>query len=176
MSLLAEVVAFLQRERVPHALIGAAALNAHGVNRASIDIDLLSVERELLHAETWADFQDPTLRLEIYRGDVDDDLAGTVRLNKGDEIVDLVIGRHHWEAELIELATAVVIGDVPVPLVSAVGLVLLKLHAGSARDTWDIQALFEVTPDSAALKAEVERWLPRLPNRARSLWARVLAR
>jgi predicted nucleotidyltransferase len=175
MSLLAGVVSFLQRERVPHALIGAAALNAHGVNRASFDIDLLSVEPRLLRADTWAAMKTPSLNLEIHTGDIEDDLAGTVRLNERDDMVDVVVGKHRWELELIEKAAPVTVNGVSVPVVSAVGLVLLKLHAASARDAWDVQALLEATLEANALKAEVEQWLPRLPKRARDLWIRVIS-
>jgi hypothetical protein len=38
MSLLAEVLRVLERERVPHALIGAAALAIHGVSRSTADL------------------------------------------------------------------------------------------------------------------------------------------
>jgi hypothetical protein len=41
MSLLAEVLQLLERERVPHALIGAAAMAVRGVSRSTADVDLL---------------------------------------------------------------------------------------------------------------------------------------
>ena len=57
MSLLAEVLRVLERERVPHALIGAAALAIHGVSRSTADIDLLSVDATILRAEAWAELE-----------------------------------------------------------------------------------------------------------------------
>ena len=44
MSLLARVSALLERRGTEHALIGAAALAAHGVPRATADLDILVVE------------------------------------------------------------------------------------------------------------------------------------
>jgi hypothetical protein len=53
--------------------------------------------------------------------------------------------------------------------------VLLKLHAGGPKDAWDIRALLEVSDDAAAVQAEVERTIARLPEDARLLWARLRA-
>jgi len=57
MSLLAEVLGLLERERVPHALIGAAALAVRGVSRSTADVDLLCVDASILRRATWADFE-----------------------------------------------------------------------------------------------------------------------
>jgi len=53
MNLLAEVLRVLERDRVAHALIGAAALAVHGVSRSTADIDLLSVDATILREEVW---------------------------------------------------------------------------------------------------------------------------
>ncbi len=57
MRLLAEALRLLERERVPHALIGAAALALRGVSRSTADVDLLCVDAAILRRETWADFE-----------------------------------------------------------------------------------------------------------------------
>jgi hypothetical protein len=176
MSLVSEVIRLLEREGALHALIGAAAMNAHGVNRASVDIDLLCVDSRLLSSAVWRDLQRPARRIEIHKGDLEDSLAGAVRLIDKTEMVDVVVGRHRWEAELIETATPATVNGVPVPVVSAAGLVLLKLNAGSARDAWDVQALLEMSRDRDQLQSAVETTLPRLSSEAKTLWADVLAR
>jgi hypothetical protein len=51
MTLLAEVLRVLEREQVPHALIGAAALAVRGVSRSTADIDLLCVDAKVLRRE-----------------------------------------------------------------------------------------------------------------------------
>ena len=40
MSLLRDVVAVLEANRIDHTLIGAAAMAVHGVSRATADVDL----------------------------------------------------------------------------------------------------------------------------------------
>ena len=175
MSLLAEVLQFLERERVPHALIGAAAMAVHGVSRSTADVDLLCIDSGILRREAWAAFEARGLLLRLLTGDADDPLAGSVRLREGDEIVDVVVGRYTWQREIIEAAERLSLGDLSVPVAGPVGLVLLKLHAGGPKDAWDIRALFEVSDDPAAVQAGVERAIHRLPADARHLWSRLQA-
>lgn len=175
MSLLSEVIDLLERESVPHALIGAAALAVRGVSRSTADVDLLCVEATILRRETWADFEARGLLLRALKGDSDDPLAGSVRLGQGSDIVDVVVGRDAWQREIIEAAEPLSLGDVSLPVVRPAGLVLLKLHAGGPKDAWDIRALLDVVDDAAAVQAEVERMIPRLPADARRLWSRLCA-
>jgi len=175
MSLLAEVLRLLERERVPHALIGAAALAVRGVSRSTADVDLLCVDATILRREAWADFEARGLLLRALKGDSDDPLAGSVRLGEGSEIVDVVVGRDAWQRAIIEAAETLSLGELSVPVARPVGLVLLKLYAGGPKDAWDIRALLEVSDDAAALQAEVERIVPRLPADARRLWSRLRA-
>jgi hypothetical protein len=44
LSLLARVVAVLEGREIPFALIGASALTIHGVNRLTLDMDLIVVD------------------------------------------------------------------------------------------------------------------------------------
>jgi hypothetical protein len=175
MSLLSEVLHLLEREKVAHALIGAAALAVRGVSRSTADVDLLCVDAAVLRPEVWADFEARGVLLRVLKGDFDDPLAGSVRLGEGNEIVDVVVGRDAWQREIIEAAEALSLGDLRVPVTRPAGLVLLKLHAGGPKDAWDIRALLEVTDDAAAVEAEVERMVSRLPADARRLWSRLCA-
>lgn len=175
MKLLAEVVRILESQQVPHALIGAAALAVRGVSRSTADVDLLCVDTGVLRREAWSQLVTPGRTLRILKGDADDPLAGSVRIGDGSDIVDVVVGRHAWEREIIETAEPLSLGDVTVPVVRPAGLVLLKLHAGGAKDAWDVRALLEVSDHAAEIKAEVERVVTRLPADARNLWARLRA-
>ena len=85
----------------------------------------------------------------------------------------MVVGRHVWEREIIETAEPLSLGDLTVPVARPAGLVLLKLHAGGAKDAWDIRALLEASAQPAQIKSEVDRVIVRLPADARSLWSRL---
>lgn len=52
-----EVSARLDRDGIPHAVIGAVALAVRGVLRASDDVDLLVMDRRCLEAATWSDVE-----------------------------------------------------------------------------------------------------------------------
>lgn len=103
MSLLRDVVALLEAERIPHALIGAAAMALHGVSRATADVDFLIVDARALKRELWSGLESRGVSVRLLKGDADDPLAGSVRLTlSGDRIVDVVVGRYPWQRELIQ--------------------------------------------------------------------------
>jgi hypothetical protein len=175
MTLLGDVVDVLRREGTPHALIGAAALAVHGVSRSTADADLLTVDPNTLRGDLWAPFEAHGIQVRVVKGDIDDPLAGTVRLRDGAQTVDVVVGRHAWQRLILDAATTSSVAGVQVPVARAAGLILLKLHAGGPKDAWDIRSLLEANPDAAALRAEVERALPAVGAEATRLWARLQA-
>lgn len=176
MSLLLDTVVRLRREAVPHALIGAAALAVHGISRATADVDILVVEGRVLHRALWADFEARGATVRVLKGDFEDPLAGSIRLASAQEVVDVVVGRFVWQREVIEAAVTRSLGEVEMPVVEPVGLVLLKLHAGGPKDAWDIRSLLEVAEEPDSLVAAVDRAVPRLSEESRSLWARLKGR
>ncbi len=174
MSLLAEVVSILRRERIDHALIGAVAMAVHGVSRATADVDLLTVDARVLEAALWEPLSAQGVSLRILEGDFDDPLAGSVRLTgKGASIVDVVVGRDKWQKEVLETAETRSLGDIELPVARPAGLVLLKLHAGGPRDAWDITSLAEMHEDWPTIKGEVEEAVGRLSVQSRHLWRRL---
>jgi hypothetical protein len=173
MSLLSEVLRVLEREKAATALIGAAGLAVHGVSRSTADTDLLCLDAAILRPAVWADLQAPGRQIRILKGDPEDPLAGSVRIGEGSEIVDVVVGRHAWQRDIIEAAEPLSLGEVRLRVARPAALVLLKLDAGGPKDGWDIRALLEVSPDPEAVRVEVEAVLPRLSADARRLWVRL---
>ena len=168
MTLLERVTSALQRSGVAHALIGAAAMGAHGVSRATVDQDLLVVDPRVLDATLWRDLSD--VSIDIRRGSDDDPLAGVIRFRlSGARDVDVVVGRAAWQREVIERATPVRLGTRDIPVVTAADLILLKLFAGGSQDKWDIEQLL-ATDSSGALRTQVESRLAMLPRACRVLW------
>lgn len=177
MSLLSAVVARLERERIRHALIGAAALAVHGVSRSTAAIDLLTVDTRVLGGEFWAPVAAAGASFRVLVGDLDDPLAGSVRLSApGDRTVDLVVGRHAWQGAIVEAATPASIGELTLPVVRPADLILLKLHAGGPKDAWDIRALLEAHEQSVAIQAAVDGAAAQLPVESRRLWEQVRLR
>lgn len=175
MTLLRDVVAVLRDQGTPYALIGAVAMAVYGVSRSTADADLLTVDPGSLRRELWAPFEARGIQVRVVRGDADDPLAGTVRLTDGAQTVDVVAGRNAWQRQILDGATTRSVAGVQVPVVSAAGLILLKLHAGGPKDAWDIRSLLEAAPDEATLRAEVERDLAAVGPEAARLWVRLQA-
>ena len=170
-SLLARVYGTLTTAGIRSALIGAGALAVHGVSRSTFDRDLLVVDKRALERQTWATLPE-TVSIDIRRGDAEDPLEGVIRLSSGAErVVDVIVGRHRWQFRLLEEASAVETPDATLSVVSAPGLVLLKLYAGGPQDLWDIEQLRSV--HGKELDAAVDAGIHALPADARETWRRV---
>ena len=131
--------------------------------RSTFDIDLLTTDRRVLDAGTWRAFG---ADVDLRRGDADDPLAGVVRIAIADDRpIDVVVGRHAWQARAVERAEALG-GRAPVAL--ARDLVLLKLYSGGSQDLWDIGELLRHSP--ASLVDEVDADLAALPATMQQRW------
>jgi len=167
MTLAARVTALLDAAQVAHAVIGAAALAAAGVVRSSLDLDLLTLDGRVLDRGFWAGLSEAGTAVDVRRGDMDDPLAGLVRVTAaGERPVDLIVGRYAWQERAVTRARTLSSGQ---RVVQARDLVLLKLYAGGTQDLWDIRQLLAL-PTGAGLSAEVEEDLPALPASAAALW------
>jgi hypothetical protein len=167
MTLAARVTALLDAAQVAHAVIGAAALAAAGVVRSSLDLDLLTLDHRVLDGSFWSELSAAGIAVDVRRGDMEDPLAGVVRVTAGGERpVDLIVGRYAWQERAVTRARKLPGGQ---RVVQARDLVLLKLYAGGTQDLWDIRQLLAL-PTGADLNAEVEEDLPALPPSAAALW------
>ncbi|HJQ36504.1 MAG TPA: hypothetical protein VKB93_05150 [Thermoanaerobaculia bacterium] len=171
MTLLGDVVTHLEGKSISAALIGATALTAYGVARATFDADLITVSRDVLSRVFWEGFP---ADVDVRRGDFDDPLAGVVRINRAnDRQVDVIVSKYKYVRAVVERAERQVVAGVDLPVARLTDLVLLKLDAGGTQDRWDIdRVLDQATPE---LLAEIEHHLPQLPSDARALWARIRA-
>jgi hypothetical protein len=167
-TLLERVAHLLTQQRIAHALIGAAALAVHGVSRSTLDQDLLVHDRRVLESDLWLPLPGAPI-VDIRRGDSDDPLAGVVRLTEGTErVVDVVVGRHKWQEDILARATS--IGGHELPVVQRADLILLKLYAGGSQDKWDIEQLLAIDSSTVTMAA-VDAHLASLPTRSREMWA-----
>ena len=166
MTLMVEVYRYCNERNVRLALIGAAALSAHGVARATSDNDFMTTDRAVLARSFWQDLLEAAV--EVRKGDFDDPLAGVVRITRDSEIpLDVVVGRYKVQTAIVERADLHIVGDDSIAIVNRVDLILLKLFAGGPIDKWDIQALLDSDP---TLAARVDERVHDRPQDARDLW------
>lgn len=174
MSTLADVRAVLDEIGEPYAVIGAQALAVHGYLRATIDTDIFTTTRQVLHPARWTRLIAEGAKVDAREGEFDDPLAGVVHIQLEDDTdVDVVVGKYKWQLEVLQRTKneAVLDGIWPVP--GAGDLILLKLDAGGPQDAMDVRELL-LANDRAALVPHVESHLPRLPPDAGELWRRIL--
>jgi hypothetical protein len=168
------VAGALGSARIPFALIGASALTIHGVNRSTLDVDLLVTDRACLDRPTWSALESEGVSIDVRKGDLRDPLAGVVRFeSQGDLPLDLVVGKLPWQEKILARARTADFAGLALPVLGPVELILLKLYAGGPQDAWDVQQLL-AGPDQASLIAEVETELHALPPEASRLWKRIL--
>ena len=174
MSLIERVASTLDRAGAAYAVIGAAAMAARGVSRATRDVDLLTVSTVGLDEAWWRPLSEAGVSVSVARGDADDPLAGVVRVEQdGERPVDLVVGRYRWQQRVVERAEPAVVGGTSLPTALEPDLVLLKLYAGGSQDAWDIEQLL-AGPNRAELITAVAAGVDDLPARCRKLWKRIL--
>ncbi len=131
MTLLDRVSVTLQQARIPHALIGAAALAAAGVARSTFDVDLLVLDQSVLQDAMWEALRQGGADVVIRHGEDDDPLRGVVRIEAEDERpVDVIVGRPAWQSRVLERASRPETGP---PVAAPRDLILLKLYAGERR-------------------------------------------
>lgn len=165
----AAVFRHLAAQNVPFAVTGARAMGIRGVLRFSDDTDVLTTTRDVLRADFWSDLAGASI--DIRRGDFEDPLAGVATITIGEDIIDVVVWKYKWQAEVVQRAEPVPLANEPWPVVRAVDLVLLKLFAGGPQDAWDIEQLLRTDP---SLRTAVEPYLADLPEDARQLWQRFV--
>lgn len=170
--LLARVVGVLEEPKIPFALIGAAAMAAHGVSRSTYDTDLFSVGSTVLDAAVWSALSAEGVEVEIRHGDDDDPLLGVVRCSQQDQTIDIVVGRSRWQQEVIARAVPTQVFSISLPIVTLEDLILLKLYAGGIQDRWDIQQLLATT-DAATVVSVIDVRVKSLPDRCQALWTQL---
>jgi hypothetical protein len=95
-------------------------------------------------------------------------LAGVVRVTRGDEIVDIIAGKHAWQADMLQRCVQVTLEGRSLPAVDRADLILLKLFAGGPQDLVDVRLL--LAADAGELRREVERRISGLPVSVQSTW------
>lgn len=149
---------------------------ARGYPRFTVDIDLLTTDVRALEAATWHSLIDEGAKIDRRRGEPDDPLGGVVRIVLADETnVDVIVGRWHWERELVARAEPMTVLGVAIAVPATSDLILLKLAAGGHLDLHDAAALLALG-DSDRVIADVEARLDDVRPDVRPLWQDLVRR
>ena len=138
---LTDLACWLRAEGIPFAVIGGIAATFRGEARFTADVDVvvgieLDEALRLLARLPSSPFQ------PLFPG-VEEVLRASFLLPLRHSVtqvaVDIAVGLSGFERQAIARATAVVLSGVPIPVVSAEDLILMKLLAGRPRDTDDVR-------------------------------------
>ena len=170
MSRVEEILRHLDAHGVAAAMIGGAALAVYGVARATLDVDLLAADAQVLDPAFW---QGGTVAppAEIRRGDDADPLLGLVRWTAAEGPVDLVVGRGRFMASIVARRVTLDAGGFRIPVVEAADLILLKLAAGGPQDLLDVRLMLEGDPGT--WRATVAERVAEAPREVRESWERL---
>jgi hypothetical protein len=169
-KLATRVVEHLESRGVPCALVGGVALGAHGIARATLDIDVLVASPAVLEPAFWATLKGgPTA--EIRKGDAHDPLLGMVRLPDPHEPVDVIVGRGAWMERPLERHITIEIEGALLPFVDRADLVILKLYSGGPQDLLDAELLLATDPE--AVRQAVNARLAGVPAAVCDLWRSI---
>ncbi|HJT17965.1 MAG TPA: nucleotidyltransferase, partial [Thermoanaerobaculia bacterium] len=129
-----------------YAVVGGMAVIARGHARVTVDFDFFTTDTRVLQEARWEALRQKGVSVDVRKGDLDDPLAGVVRIGSKPEQIDIVVGRRKWEQRIIERAEPLDVEgrQFRVPLTS--DLILLKLSAGGPIDQQDIVRLLAVGP------------------------------
>jgi predicted nucleotidyltransferase len=133
--LLLDAVEVLQREKVDYAVIGAFALSAHGVVRASIDVDVLlfTTPQHLTRLRTR--FQRAGLETKLRRGEADDPIPTMLTLSDVyHNHVDLLGVLRGVDPAIFSRTVAVPFRGVNLRIVGREDFIAMKCFAGSPQD------------------------------------------
>jgi len=149
---LSRILGVLENLGVPYALIGGLALAFYEVVRATEDVDLLILLSPADMATLAEQITANGLRASVRKGPPGDPIVGVVvveiPVDGGELACDLLLPSAHWQSEAVRNARTFEVEGLPVRVVQARDLFLLKLHAGGPQDLLDASRLLQMQDEA----------------------------
>ena len=141
--LLLDTVEILQREKIDYAVIGAFALSAHGVVRASTDVDVLLFTTPQHLVKLRARFQRAGFGTELRRGEADGPIPAMLILSDSHiNHVDLLGGLRGMDPAIFSRTVQVPFMGVNLRIVGREDFIAMKCFAGGPQDILDAQSAY----------------------------------
>jgi hypothetical protein len=141
--LLLDAVEILQGENVDYAVIGAFALSAHGVVRASTDVDALLFTTPKRLANLRTRFDRAGFETDFRRGDADDPIPAMLILrDRYNNQVDFLGGLRGMDPKAFSRTVEVPFMGVNLHIVGREDFIAMKCFAGGPQDLLDAQAAY----------------------------------
>ena len=141
--LLLDAVEVLQREKIDYGVIGAFALSAHGVVRASTDVDVLLFTTPQHLTKLRTRFQRAGFDTELRHGETDDPSPAMLVLSDShDNHVDLLGGLRGMDPAIFFRTAEVPFMGVNLRIVGREDFIAMKCFAGGPQDILDAQSAY----------------------------------
>lgn len=141
--LLLDAVEILQREKIDYAVIGAFALSAHGVVRASTDVDVLIFTTPQHLARLRTRFQRSGFGTELRQGEADDPILSMLILSDShNNHVDLLGGLRGMDPAIFSRTVEVPFRGMNLRIASREDFVAMKCFAGGPQDILDARSAY----------------------------------
>ncbi len=141
--LLLDAVEVLQREKIDYAVIGAFALSAHGVVRASSDVDVLLFTTPQHLTKLRTRFQRAGFDTELRHGDADDPIPAMLMLSDShNNRVDLLGGLRAMDPAIFSRTVEVPFMGVVLRIVGREDFIAVKCFAGGPQDILDAESAY----------------------------------
>jgi predicted nucleotidyltransferase len=144
--LLLDAVEVLQREEIDYAVIGAFALSAHGVVRASTDADVLLFTTPQHLTKLRTRFQRAGFDCELRHGEADDPIPTMLILSDShNNHVDLLGGLRGMDPAIFSRTVKVRFRGVNLRIVGREDFIAMKCFAGGPQDILDARSAYRST-------------------------------
>ena len=157
-----DVVEILTRERIDYLVIGAFALSAHAVVRASSDVDALLFVSYARLKNISTTFADAGFGVTLRRGDDDDPILSMLILTDiHSNRVELLGGLRGLDPNVFSRAIELPFHGMNLRIVGREDFVAMKCFAGGPQDLADARAAFQGAPgpvDLDLLRAVTRRF------------------
>lgn len=141
--LLLDAIEVLRREAIDYAVIGAFALAAHGVVRASTDVDVLLFTTPQRLTKLRTRFQRAGFDTELRHGEADDPIPAMLILSdRHNNKVELLGGLRGMDPAIFSRTVEVPFMGVSVRIVGREDFIAMKCFAGGPQDILDAQSAY----------------------------------
>ena len=141
--LLLDAVEVLQRETIDYAVIGAFALSAHGVVRASTDVDVLLSTTPQHLSKLRMRFDRAGFDTELHHGEADDPIPAMLILtDRHNNAVELLGRLRGMDPAVFSRTVEVPFMGVNLRIVGREDFIAMKCFAGGPQDILDAQSAY----------------------------------
>lgn len=138
----------LHDSQISYAIIGAYAVAAWGVVRATKDMDFIADIPSDKVPLIVKEFQSKGFQTELRPGDTEDPVKGVLKLtyktDKVKEDIDILLGIKGLPKDIYKRVVNIPILGINTPVISAEDLVIAKLLAGNPLDVEDAKKILKV--------------------------------